>query len=69
MTLRGGEPATPEVLAAYNQELARAIFRRREASETPEELRRWPLPTLPTPPPGRQIVYDAANRIIRLNPP
>ena len=70
MTLRGGEPATPEVLAAYNQQLTQLIFRQRDAPETLEELvRRWPMPRLPTPPAGKQIVYDAKNRIIKLYPP
>jgi hypothetical protein len=70
ITLRGGEPATPEVIAAYNQMLARLIFQRRDAPETLQELvRRWPMPKLPTPPPGKQIVYDARNRIIMLYPP
>jgi hypothetical protein len=70
MTLRGGEPATPEVLAAYNQQLAQLIFRQRDAPETLDELvRRWPMPRLPTPPAGKQVVYDARNRIIKLYPP
>jgi hypothetical protein len=70
MTLRGGEPATPEVLAAYNQQLAQLIFKQRDAPETLEELvRKWPMPRLPTPPAGKQIVYDARNRIIMLYPP
>ncbi len=68
--LRGGEPATPDVLAAYNQQLAQLIFRQRDAPETLDELvRRWPMPRLPTPPAGKQIVYDARNRIIKLYPP
>jgi hypothetical protein len=68
--LRGGEPATPEVMAAYNQMLAQLIFQRRDAPETLEELvRKWPMPRLPTPPPGKRIVYDARNRIIVLYPP
>ena len=70
LTLRGGEPATTEVLTAYNQQLAQLIFQRRDAPETLEELvRKWPLPKLPAPPPGKQIVYDAKNRIIMLSPP
>jgi hypothetical protein len=70
MQLRGGEPATPEVLAAYNQQLTRLIFQRRDAPETLEELvRKWPMPRLPTPPPGKQIVYDARMRVILLYPP
>ena len=70
ITLRGREPATAEVMAAYNQQLARLIFQRRDAPETIEELvRKWPMPALPTPPPGKQIVYDARNRIIVLSPP
>jgi hypothetical protein len=70
LQLRGGELATPEVLAAYNQELARLIFKNRDAPETLEELvRKWPMPRLPTPPPGKRIVYDPVNRIIRLDPP
>ena len=70
MKLRGGELASPEVLAAYNQELAQLIFKRRDAPETLEELvRKWPLPRLPTAPAGRRIVYDPVNRIIRLDPP
>lgn len=67
LRLNGRESATPEVLAAYNQQLARLIFRQRDAPETLEELvRKWPMPRLPTPPAGQQIVYDARNRIIRL---
>jgi hypothetical protein len=70
ITLRGGEEATPEVMTAYNQQLARLIFQHRDAPETLEELvKKWPMPRLPTPPPGKQIVYDARNRIIVLNPP
>jgi hypothetical protein len=70
MQLRGGELATPEVLAAYNQQLAQLIFQRRDAPETLEELvRRWPMPRLPTAPPGKRIIYDARYRIIKLDPP
>ncbi len=70
LKLRGGEMATPEVLAAYNQELARAIFQQKDAPETLEELvRKWRLPKLPTAPAGKQIIYDPVNRIIRLDPP
>jgi len=70
LQLRGGELATPEVLAAYNQELARLIFKTRDAPETLEELvQKWPMPRLPTPPAGKRIVYDPVNRIIRLDPP
>jgi hypothetical protein len=70
MQLRGGELATPEVLQAYNQQLAQLIFQRREGPETLEELvRRWPMPKLPTPPAGKRIVYDARNRVIMLYPP
>jgi hypothetical protein len=68
--LRGGEQATPEVLAAYNQRLAQLIFQRREPPESLEELvRKWPMPALPTPPPGKRIVYDGHYRIIKLDPP
>ena len=68
--LRGGEPATPEVLAAYNAQLLQLIVKRRDAPEDLDELvRRWPMPALPTPPRGKQIVYDAKNRIILLYPP
>jgi len=70
MTLRGGEPATPEVLDAYNKQLAQLIFKHRDAPETLGELvKRWPMPRLPTPPPGKQIVYDARLRVIMLYPP
>jgi hypothetical protein len=70
LQLRGGEPATAEVLAAYNQELARKIFQQRDAPETLEELvRKWQMPRLPTPPAGKRIVYDPVNRIIKLDPP
>ncbi len=70
MTLRGGEPATPEVLTAYNHQLAQLIFKRRDAPESLEELvRKWPMPRLPTPPPGKRIVYDARMRVITLYPP
>lgn len=68
--LRGGEPATAEVLTAYNQELARKIFEQRDAPETLEELvRKWRMPRLPSPPAGKRIVYDPVNRIIKLDPP
>ena len=70
LQLKGGELATPEVLAAYNQQLARLIFKTRDAPETLEELvRKWPMPRLPTAPAGKHIVYDPVNRIIRLDPP
>lgn len=70
MELRGGEMATPEVLAAYNQRLAQIMFQRREGPENLEELvRKWPMPRLPTPPAGKRIVYDARYRIIKLDPP
>ena len=70
LRLKGGERATPEVLAAYNQELAWVMFKRRDAPETLDELvRKWPMPGLPTAPAGKQIVYDPVNRIIRLDPP
>jgi hypothetical protein len=69
LKLRGGEQATPEVLEAYNQLLLRAMVQRREPPETLQELLRWGLPKLPTPPAGKRIVYDAANCIIRLDPP
>ncbi len=68
--LRGGELATPEILAAYNQRLAQLVFQRREGPETMEELvRKWPMPRLPTPPPGKRIIYDSRYRIIKLDPP
>ncbi len=65
--LRGGEPATPEVLAAYNQELMLYRYREQDAPETMQELLRIKsLPRLPTAPPGKRIVYDPANFIIKL---
>ncbi len=68
--LRGGELATAEVLQAYNQQLARKIFEQRDGPETMEELvRKWGMPRLPTPPPGKRIIYDPVNRIIKLDPP
>jgi len=68
--LRGGELATPEVIAAYNQELLRYIVRTKDTPESLQELMRIrELPRLPTPPPGKQIVYDPVNRIIKLYPP
>jgi hypothetical protein len=75
LKLRGGELATPEVLAAYNQELARAVFRERDSPESLQELvQNWvelrrQLPKLPTPPSGKRIVYDDHFHIIRLDPP
>ncbi|PYJ02128.1 MAG: hypothetical protein DME25_16845 [Verrucomicrobia bacterium] len=70
ITLRGGESATADVMKAYNQQLAQLIFQRRDAPETLDELvRKWPMPKLPTPPPGKQILYDARYRIIVLYPP
>lgn len=68
--LRGGEPASPQVLAAYNQELLHYIFQNKDAPETMQELLKIrSLPRLPTPPPGKKIVYDPVNRVIRLDPP
>jgi hypothetical protein len=68
--LRGGELATPEVIAAYNQELLRYIVRTKDTPESLQELMRIrELPRLPTPPPGKRIVYDPVNRIIKLYPP
>jgi len=73
--LRGGEAATPEVLRAYNQELLRARIQERRSPETLEELvQKWIgqwrlLPGLPTPPPGKRIIYDDRNCIIRVDPP
>jgi len=67
--LKGGEQATPEVLEAYNQLLLRAMVQRREPPESLQELQRWPLPRLPSPPPGKRIIYDPANCIVRLDPP
>jgi hypothetical protein len=32
-------------------------------------VRKWPMPRLPTPPPGKRIVYDARYHIIKLDPP
>jgi hypothetical protein len=75
LKLKGGEPATPEVLQAYNVMLIRAMPHYGESPENLEQLkqeliqRRRLLPKLPTPPPGKQIVYDAQNYIIRLDPP
>lgn len=69
LQLKGGEPATPEVLEAYNQLLLRAMVERREPPESLLELQKWPLPRLPSPPAGKRIVYDAQNAIIRLDPP
>jgi hypothetical protein len=75
LRLRGGELATPEVLAAYNQELLRVRILQRESPESLDALvqkwiRQWRwLPPLPTPPPGKRIVYDDVNCIIRLDPP
>jgi len=69
LKLRGGEQATPEVLAAYNQLLLRAMVQRREPPESLQELARWPLPRVPTPPAGKRIVYDTALCIVRLDPP
>jgi len=69
LQLKGSEPATPEVLEAYNQLLLRAMVERREPPESLQELAKWQLPRLPTPPAGKRIVYDVQNAIIRLDPP
>ncbi len=75
MKLRGRELATPEVLQAYNQELLRVRVQERSSPENLEDLvQKWIgkwrlLPPLPTPPPGKRIVYDDLNGIIRLDPP
>lgn len=69
LKLRGGELATPEVLKAYNQELLRYIWKYKETPESMQELMRIrTLPRLPTAPPGKRIVYDPINRIIKLEP-
>jgi len=69
LKLRGGELATPEVLTAYNQELLRYIWQYKETPESIQELMRIrSLPRLPTAPPGKRIVYDPVNRIIKLEP-
>ncbi len=75
LKLKGGELATPEVLVAYNIELLRGRIRQGESPESLEQLVRvWIqtkrlLPGLPTPPAGKQIVYDKQNGIVRLDPP
>lgn len=75
LKLKGGELATPEVLQAYNVMLIRAMPHYGESPETLDQLKqeliqkRRLLPKLPTPPPGKQIVYDAQNYIVRLDPP
>jgi hypothetical protein len=69
LKLKGGEPATSEVLDAYNQLLVRAAVQRREFPESLEELKRWPLPKLPTPPAGKRIVFDTEYCLVRLDPP
>jgi len=75
LQLKGGELATPQVLQAYNVMLIRAMPHYGQSPETLEQLqreliqKRRVLPKLPTPPPGKQIVYDAENFIIRLEPP
>jgi hypothetical protein len=67
--INGGEPATKEVLEAYNTLLIRAAVQRREFPESAQELTRWKLPKLPTPPPGKRIIFDVENCLVRLDPP
>ena len=75
MKLNGGELASPEVLEAYNTELLRARLQERRSPESLDDLvRNWIqkwrlLPNLPVSPPGKRIVYDELNCIIRLDPP
>jgi hypothetical protein len=69
LKLKGGEPATKEVLEAYNTLLLRAAVQRREFPESAEELTRWKLPKLPTPPAGKRIIFDVENCLVRLDPP
>jgi hypothetical protein len=69
LKLKGGEPATSEVLDAYNQLLLRTAVQRREFPESLEELKKWPVPKLPTPPAGKRIIFDIENCIVRLDPP
>jgi hypothetical protein len=57
------------VVIASNAVLLRAMVQRKDPAETLEELRKLPLPKLPTPPAGKRIVYDAAICGIRLDPP
>ena len=67
LKLRGGELATPEVLAAYNQELLRHMVKTKDVPETLDHLKRSrELPKLPTAPAGQRIVYDPTSRTIKL---
>jgi len=68
--LKGGELATPQVLASYNKRLARVNYQISDFPENLEQLKKWPMmPPLPKAPPGKRLVYDLRARMIRLDPP
>jgi len=65
--LKGGELATPQVLAAYNKRLARVNYQISDFPQKLEDLNKWPMmPPLPKAPPGRRIVYDIRSRTINV---
>jgi hypothetical protein len=67
--LKGGELATPDVLAAYNRRLAMVNQSISDFPQSFEQLKKWPMmPALPTAPPGKSLVYDVRTRTVRLSP-
>ncbi len=67
--LKGGELATPEVLAAYNKRLAMVNYQISDYPQNIQQLPKWPMmPPLPKAPPGKTLVYDVRTRTLRLTP-
>ena len=65
--LKGGELATPQVIAAYNKRLAMVNYQISDFPSKLEDLNKWPMmPPPPKAPPGKKIVYDVRTRAIRL---
>lgn len=68
--LKGGELATPEIIASYNKRLAMVNYQISDYPQSLEQLKKWPMmPPPPKAPPGKQLVYDARTRKLRLDPP
>jgi hypothetical protein len=68
--LKGGELATPQVLATYNKRLAMVNYQISDFPSDLEQLKKWPMmPPLPKAPSGKRIVYDLRTKKIRLDPP